>query len=257
MPDLSFPIRTQDWGVDVARRGIMTQQPVYITGVARSTAGAVPTTRNIFISDLADTGLTENFLWGASQFIGLSSTDANDTGAGIGAQQITVNYLTSGFVQKSETITLNGTSIVTSTNGDYGYFISAFVSRVGTNISNVGQILITDPPGTTYYAQIMKANNQTLYGAYSVPAGKNLYLETFCLSATLGEYEFYLSSNVYNAAITNILKLLFVTSSNGAGKTCSLKIPIKFPSGGTFRFYAKAMGATACNAYVTAIGFLE
>lgn len=115
------------------------------------------------------------------------SDDANDTAAGSGAQEITLIYLDSSFVQQTGTIETNGTSESSGTVDGVLRLLRAYVSRSGTyasqsagsqngtitiRVESAGDTWATIPEiGTTGFAV-----GQSLIGCYTVPAGKTAYI---------------------------------------------------------------------------------
>lgn len=112
------------------------------------------------------------------------SSDANDTAAGTGAQQITIIGLDANWAEVSQTIETNGTTAVAlSTNliRLYRWYVSrsgAYASTAGG--SHVGTLTIREAGAGATWTQI------GLYGAfglgqseiacYTVPLGKTAYL---------------------------------------------------------------------------------
>lgn len=108
----------------------------------------------------------------------VSSANANDTGAGTGAQKVTINYLTSAFVLKSETVTLNGVTPVNTVNTDIQYIESIQVTQVGSGGRNAGVISLFQNTGGggSAFATIAAGDNQTYWAHHYVPAGVTCYL---------------------------------------------------------------------------------
>ena len=123
----------------------------------------------------------------AAVTIAAISDDVDDTAAGAGAQQITIEYLDSDFVMQIGTLEMNGTTETTETVLDVLRIVRAYVSRSGTyataaagsqqgtitiRVASAGATWVTIPEiGTTGFAV-----GQSLIGAYTVPAGETAYL---------------------------------------------------------------------------------
>lgn len=115
----------------------------------------------------------------------LSSTDANDTSAGSGAQTVRVTYLTTGYVEEiSDDMAMNGTTGVTvqkdASNSDILRINKIEVITVGATGWNEGAIYI----GTgSITAGVPAVNNglinighsESLMGFYTVPVNKTAY----------------------------------------------------------------------------------
>ncbi len=103
----------------------------------------------------------------------LVSTDANDTSAGTGARTIRIDGLDANYVFQSETIILNGTTPVNTTN-TYLRIYRMVILTAGSSEKALG-VITADNSGTTY-AQVIDGNNQTLMALYTVPAGYTAFL---------------------------------------------------------------------------------
>jgi hypothetical protein len=114
----------------------------------------------------------------------LKSTSTNDTSAGTGARQVVITYYTATMTGPfTETVTLNGTTAVTTTNTNICFIEKIVVSSVGSTKSNQGTIsLYVNTAGTgTVIGSIGVSNtvsagtvgdNQTLWSHHYVATGK-------------------------------------------------------------------------------------
>jgi hypothetical protein len=128
-----------------------------------------------------DSGTTPETIWEAGglypwQASGYTaevlSSDANDTAAGTGARTVTLIGLDEDFNPLEETVTLNGTTAVDTTNTNWLRIFRAFVATAGSGGANAGAITVRlDGAGATQ-AQIAAGNNQTTLGLYTTPAGR-------------------------------------------------------------------------------------
>ena len=109
------------------------------------------------------------------------STDANDTGAGTGAQTVDIFGLDTNYDEQNETVTLNGITNV-PTVGTYQRIFRMIVRTAGSGGSNVGTITATAQVDATVTAQINPANNQTLMAIYTIPNGKRGALQSIYAS---------------------------------------------------------------------------
>lgn len=112
----------------------------------------------------------------------IASSSANDITAGTGARAVTITYLDqTGAGPFTETLTLNGTTGVNTTNTNICFIEKITVITAGSTGSNVGTISL--------YASTAKAGgvintitatiNQTLYAHHFVPSGKTCYISGF------------------------------------------------------------------------------
>jgi len=122
------------------------------------------------------------------------SSDANDTSAGTGARTVELQGLDSSWNLLTETVTMNGTSAVTTT----GSFLRIFRARVvtaGTSLRNEGTITIRDQDTSTTRALITNGatdgNGQTLMAVYTIPAGKTGYIININISSQKDQEQTY------------------------------------------------------------------
>ena len=109
--------------------------------------------------------------------VSVVSSDANDDDGDTGARTMEIQGLDGNYEEISETITLNGTSAVTTTASFHRVFRMR-VLTAGSSGTNEGNI--TASIGGNDVARITAANGgQTLMAVYTVPAGKKGYLDDF------------------------------------------------------------------------------
>jgi hypothetical protein len=108
----------------------------------------------------------------------VSSSEAADDGdpAGTGARTVTVSGLDENYLEVSESVTMNGTSAVTTTQ-TFLRVNRAYVVGVGTAGFNVGAITIT--VGGNAQVVIAAERGQTASSLYTVPANKYLLITQF------------------------------------------------------------------------------
>jgi hypothetical protein len=111
------------------------------------------------------------------------SSSANDSSAGTWARTVIVTYLTNTFVEKSETITLNGTTPVATVGTDI-YRVNRFrVATTGTGLQNAWDIDIRHISDTPIYSRIWTWINRALSCIYTVPKDKCLFIFNILFSA--------------------------------------------------------------------------
>lgn len=125
---------------------------------------------------------------GANAQRSIKSSSANDTAAGSGARTVKLRYLTAAFVLKEETVTLNGTGSVNTSNVDIAFVESMEVMTVGTQGGgNVGTISLYTGTGGggSVWASIAASDNMTYWAQHYVPAGVTCYLLNLTAGATV------------------------------------------------------------------------
>lgn len=124
-------------------------------------------------------GTYTGFPTGSAELVTVVSTDTNDTNSsGTGARTVTIEGLDANYELQSETIALNGTSLVDSAN-TYTRVFRAYVVTSGSSNQafNAGTITIAHKVTTANIFGIISAGrNQTRTGCYTIPAGHTGYL---------------------------------------------------------------------------------
>lgn len=103
------------------------------------------------------------------------SSSANDTAAGTGARQVTITYLdASGNGPYTETVTLNGTTAVNTTNTNICYIEKMESTSVGSGGINAGIISLKSATagGGTTIGTIAVGDILTFWGHHYVPVNK-------------------------------------------------------------------------------------
>lgn len=126
------------------------------------------------------------YVWpSAAANMTLSSSSANDTSAGTGAQTVQVIYLDSSYVeQTSDTMNMNGQTGVTiqkdAADVDILRIQEIKVLTAGSSEENEGVIYVgtgtvTAGVPANIYGVIELHHNISLHGFYTIPAGKTAY----------------------------------------------------------------------------------
>jgi hypothetical protein len=149
---------------------------------------------------------------GAATGMSLWSSSASDT-----AVQVIVNGLDTNYNISSETVTLNGTTVVPTVNSYLrinGLSITGTVNAVGTvNIGNSGK--------TVEYATILAGNGKSQMAIYTVPNGYTFYLTRASAYSSLNgntanNYAFY---RVYTQSSTGLVQVLLQATFTGVYDT--------------------------------------
>jgi hypothetical protein len=109
-----------------------------------------------------------------------SSDNTNDKAGGTGALKVTIYYLDSAWAEKTEEVTLNGTTAVDTAETDI-YRINGFrVTAAGSTGKAAGNISLLDKAtGLITYGYITAGFTRARNSCYTVPAGKTLYVTQF------------------------------------------------------------------------------
>lgn len=103
--------------------------------------------------------------------------NANDTAAGSGAREITVQGIDDSFSEVAEAITTAGAGASDATSTLFWRVHRAWVSAVGTyGAANVGDVTIENSAGGTDLIQIGADQGQTQFTGFTIPINKTGYL---------------------------------------------------------------------------------
>ncbi len=110
----------------------------------------------------------------------VSSDDAGDAAAGVGATEVTITGLDSNYAVVVESVTMNGTTAVTTTNS-FLRINTLEVTNAGSTGENAGVVYIgtgtvTSGKPANVFGLIEKGENQSLHGFWTVPAGFTAYI---------------------------------------------------------------------------------
>jgi hypothetical protein len=96
--------------------------------------------------------------------------------AGTGAYTVTLYYLDSMWLEKSETITLNGQTAVETVSQDIYRVQNMRVNTTGTGLKPAGGISVKNHGETITYGFIAAGNTRQRQFVWTVPFGKTLYI---------------------------------------------------------------------------------
>lgn len=142
---------------------------------AVGTNSVIPSSTFIILSNLTSAARVSNFPPSPQQ-MQVVSTSANDTAAGTGAQQVTIDYLTDPtsiykFTRFSEIVTLNGLGAVLTNATNISRIEHMRVSRVGTGAVAAGDISLQSVGGATTFELIPAGENINKTAVHFVPNG--------------------------------------------------------------------------------------
>jgi len=180
----------------------------------------------------------------------ISSSDANDTSAGTGAQTVFIEGLDGNFAVVSETVTLNGQTAVNTTNS-YLYVNRFYVVSVGSGGVNAGNInagtgTVTSGVPAVLYDIIATGYNNRTTGHYCVPAGYTAYMTEGIFSAGQSSGSTAVTGFLKQHGPDNILRVGAVATVNNNAAVFVFEQPYIIPEKNCVG--ATAIGASANNA---------
>jgi hypothetical protein len=183
-------------------------------------------------------GSTEEVIWTAgngytyptsAEILKISSSDVDDDGdpADTGARTIVIEGLTTSYVAQTDTVTLDGTTVVDS-NVAFLRVNRAYVASVGSSETNEGLISIKNNAGTNTLAEIVAGRGQTQMCMVSVEDGKTLFMTQLYVSESANKTcrarLYYMDRSVADAA----WRLKDELVANLGDSRHEYKLPIKF-----------------------------
>lgn len=148
----------------------------------------------------------------AATTLDVSSSNANDTVAGSGAQTLTIEGLDANYDELSETVDMNGQTPVVTT-GVFLFVNRTYVSRGGSGFANEGDIYVADDstahtsgvPNTAAAIQskVVATQGQSQQAIYTLPAGKTGYITNAWIIAGASKIVDYELHKIDHQAQTN------------------------------------------------------
>ncbi|MFA5999488.1 MAG: hypothetical protein WC783_00705 [Candidatus Paceibacterota bacterium] len=135
-----------------------------------------------FVTGVAATTLTLAGGWSSGYTSGAVAYRVIDNSADTGAQVVKIEYLDSNYATRYQFVALDGaTPVATSaTVADYILRVNSFrVIAAGTSLKAEGNIQLRHIDNTPVYSYITAGFTRARNIAYTVPAGKTLFVTTF------------------------------------------------------------------------------
>ena len=129
----------------------------------------------------------------------VSSDNTNDKAGGTGALTVTIGYLDANFAEKTEVITLTGTSLANTVATNIRRVNSFRVTTTGATGKPAGNLSLKNTAGNVTYSYITAGYTRARNSLYTVPAGKSLYITSMSASAAGTKYLRAFLKASYNA----------------------------------------------------------
>ena len=178
-----------------------------------------------------------NYPWPTSAAVAyVNSTDVDDTDGGTGAQKVLVVGLDADYNYIKEEVTMNGRTQVV-TDAEFLRIFRAYVTLSGSSGGAEGTIYIAYGAGldgsfipTGTITANLSAGNQTQIAAYTVPAGKSLYLDDINFTAAISAGNNYATvSFVARFPGSNTWRTLFINVLQSNQLIAKFEYPQGFP----------------------------
>lgn len=174
-----------------------------------------------------------------AQVMSVVSADTNDAAAGTGARTISITGIDDSYDIVTETLTLNGTTAVLTTN-KYWNLHHSYVLTAGSGATAAGNITFTSTAaGTPAMGLILVGYNQTQSTVYMVPRLNTAYINMFELTAQAGasnatidigffKQEFGGVFRIQNDSLFREANTSYMSKEFGAPLKCEAKSTIMF-----------------------------
>jgi hypothetical protein len=133
------------------------------------------------------------------------SSDTNDVSTGAGARTMTVIGLGDNYTNKTETVSLDGTSAV-ALSGNWMRVHRCSIATAGVNGTNFGTITIRLSSGGATRLVVTPQNGQTLMAVYTIPAGYSGYMQSYYASAN-AQTAAYIDIQLLTRSSTGVINL--------------------------------------------------
>lgn len=187
----------------------------------------------------------------AADTVTVVSSSASDTSAGTGARTVKIFGLDSNFALQEETLTLNGTTPVATTNL-YTRIYRAFVVTAGSGTTNAGTISVRQTnTAANVFLQITAGIGQSQTTSYTVPAGYTGYLiqyQSQLLDTTTNDATIAIKYREFGGAVRMQRSFAIDTSSQ---YTNQIYGGLRFPEKTDFVFRALSVSNANANISIT------
>jgi len=178
------------------------------------------------------------------------SDNVNDTSTGTGARAVIINGLDANRDILSETITLNGTTPVTS-NNTFAGVNEVYVASAGSSKTNAGEITVDTTTGNNVVSHILTGTSQAQSLVFYTPNHYKALIEWLHLNvtssgaaaATIVDLTVVIH-NIAAGVIYNVLRFQIDTSVSNEG-TLTTPVPFTIPNSSAIEFYVTASKANA------------
>lgn len=189
------------------------------------------------------------------------SSDAADTNAGTGIQQVEIHYLDADGNEQTEIVVMDGLTPVNTAATDIRFVQCFHAYHTGSNNAAVGNISLRSTDGATVYSYILAGSTRCSSAARMVPKGKNMFITGAVGASSSGASKraiLRIESNAIDGDIVNSGAVFFPqgTSITQDNSTASAFDPaMSYPELSIIKATAETTGA--CFTSVTWFGYYE
>ena len=175
-----------------------------------------------------------------------SSIEDSDAGGvnpqGTGVRTVHIDYLDADYAEQSETVTLDGTTVVLTTATDILRINGFHAVTVGTNNYAVGDIDLRAIANTPIYSRIPATHNEQHQVVWTVPAGMSAFITAWRVSVVGAKYgTFNLEATVNpEGELRSFFRSLETVLIDRAVVNTIISVPYKIPATADIKIRAKA-----------------
>lgn len=166
-----------------------------------------------------------------------------------------IHYLDANYQQKTELVTMNGTTPVLTVATDILRVNRFHSARNGSFVVAAGKISLTADGGATTYSLVPAGLNSSRQAVYTVPAGVTGYVSHWqASSGSTGNHfcTLTLAATQHDGAyVSGTFLAVDEAGTQNGGMSMNLPVPIRIPAKADVQIVAQS---DASNANVTAIG---
>jgi len=179
----------------------------------------------------------------------VSSSSANDTGAGTGARSVIIQGLDANYDPITETVALTGQTEVT-TSASFLRINKMIVATAGTGLANAGTIyigtgVVTAGVPATIYNTIAPGFNDSLNFSYTIPNGYTGYIMWSRVTTGQDTGTTGVTARLLNTPASGIPVVTAIADNNNGQVQFQPPIPVRMES--KTRITAQAIGAANNN----------
>jgi hypothetical protein len=158
--------------VEVTSHGLINTTPITISG-----CGTAGYNGNWVVANSAANTFTIAHAY-------VDNPAVKGTVAASGIRTLTIYYLDGSYAEKSEVVTMKGTTAVTTAASDIFRIQNVRATTVGSTYKSVGAISVTNTAETVTYGYISAGRTRQRACWWTVPLGKTLYVTQIAFTAS-------------------------------------------------------------------------
>jgi hypothetical protein len=181
----------------------------------------------------------------AASVLTVVSSDADDASGDTGARTVVIEGLDANYAEISVTVTMNGTTPVSTTGYSFLRVNRAYVATAGSSSANEGTITIANSTPTTL-ASIAAGAGIAEQCVYTVPADKTAYITRYMLSSYNSTSGAGTAGQIYVRPFGGAFQLATTVRIPGTGAfTCEADYPFPVTEKSDIDFRALALSGAS------------